>query len=476
MAQVSTRAAALDGSKERRKRPRGVLLAGIVLAAGVLLALIVFAVRGAPMSVEVISPQAETIRETIAGTGTVYGVHETLVGAQLNGVVQQLYVEEGDRVRAGQVLAIVNDRVVQAQVAQARANLDTARAQLLQTLERAPESDIRAASQQVSQAAAQADQQRAIVQQTQRGEHQANAQLGELRTQAALAAKTYDRAAALYRQGYTPRADYDAAQAQLRVAEQRVAAQQGAVESAQAGERAAAATLRGAEANTQTLRARLDTLLTGAQPEEIAVARSRVTEAQRALQAAQRQAENAVVRAPFAGTISAIGTESGQTVGASGIVQLVSKSLEVRLDVDELNLGELAPGQTASISSNAFRGTRIAGTVSRVGASVDKQRGTVTATITPRAIPPWLRSGQSVNVEIVTANAVRRLLLPASAITRDGDRTVVYVVQDGRAVDRDVIVRPATPRGVPVISGLTERDRVVRNAGAVSAGVRVRVR
>ena len=476
MAHASTEIAAPEHARENGKRRRGLLLGALFLTLALIVVAAVAMLRNAPARVTLVQPQAATIRETITGTGTVYGVHETLVGSELSGTVQRLDVREGDRVRAGQTLAIVNDRVVLAQLAQARATVNTAQAQLLQTLKRAPESDIRAASDEVAQAAAQADQQRAVTEQAHRAQLQTRSQLDELRDQASLAAKQFDRTASLYRQGYTSRADFDNAQTQLSVANQRVAAQRRALESAQQNERAAAATLRAAQANVSAQHARLDTLLAGAQLEDINVSRSRVVEAQRALAAAQQQAETAVVRAPFDGTISAINAETGQTVGASGVARLVSSALEIHVDVDELNLGELSEGQTAAVSSNAFPGKQLSATVTRVGASVDEQRGTVTVTITPRQVPPWLRSGQTVNVEILTSAAIRRLLVPPSAVTRNGDRTIVYIVEGERAVERAVIVRPATKEGVPVLAGLSRYDRIIANAAGISPGTRVRAK
>jgi RND family efflux transporter MFP subunit len=476
MARASAQIPAVELPERGSKRPRSLFLAVALICIVLAIAAVTLLVRNGPVRVELAAPRVAIISETITGSGTVYGVHETLVGAQLSGVVQRLDVREGDRVTAGQVLAIVNDRVVQAQVAEAQANLNTANAQLLQTLKHAPESDIRAASEQVTQALAQTEQQRAVVVQTQRAERQSRALLGQLQSEAALAAKQYDRAAALYRQGYTSHADYDNAQTQLHVAQKRVAAQESAVQSAQANERAAAATLNAAQANTATQRARMDTLVAGAQAEDIEVSRKRVRQAEESLRAARRQADNAVVRAPFTGTISAINAESGQTVGALGVAQLVSKELEIRLDVDEVNLGELAVGQKAALSSNAFPGTNLPATVTRIGASIDRDRGTVIATLTPAVTPAWLRSGQTVDVEILTARAVRRLLVPPGAISRSGDRTVVYVVKDGRAVEKPVVVRAATSRGVPVLLGLNENDRVIVNAAGVTAGARVRVK
>jgi HlyD family secretion protein len=183
-----------------------------------------------------------------------------------------------------------------------------------------------------------------------------------------------------------------------------------------------------------------------------------------------------MVRAPFAGIITAINAELGQPVGTQGVVRLVSSALEIRLDVDESNLADLALGQEAVISSSAFPGDAFRGTVAEIGAAVDQTRGTVTVRVTPRQPPDWLRPGQTVNVNIITHRAVPRLLVPASALGRSDDRTVVYVVDNGRALEKVVLTRSPTPQGVPVLAGLNAEDRIIADARGITAGERVQVR
>jgi multidrug efflux pump subunit AcrA (membrane-fusion protein) len=100
----------------------------------------------------------------------------------------------------------------------------------------------------------------------------------------------------------------------------------------------------------------------------------------------------------------------------------------------------------------------------------------VTVTVTPIQPPAWLRPGQTVNVNVVTNSAARRLLVPATALRRAGDRTVVLVVQGDRAIEKVVQTRPPTKDGVPVVSGLDADDRVITLPASIRAGDRLRVR
>jgi HlyD family secretion protein len=405
----------------------------------------------------------------------VRGVTETVVGAQAAGIVETLYVDEGDRVTAGQALAMLKRDVAEARLAQAEQALNTARAELAQVKSRPLRSEVEAAAEQVRQAQAQFAQQRVAVQQAQQSVAQSRAQLQQLQAELNLAATQLERSAALLDRNFISRAEYDQAQTQYRVTEQRVAAAQKAVEVAQANVQAAQAGVQAAQANVKALEARLRTVQIGATPEEIEVARQRVADAEQALRVAQQQVQEAVVTAPFAGIITAINAELGQPVGTQGVVRLVSSALEIRLDVDESNLAELAVGQEAVISSSVFPGDTFRGRVSEIGAAVDQTRGTVTVRVTPLQPPDWLRPGQTVNVNIITHRAVPRLLIPAKAIGRSGDQTVIYIVEKSRALEKVVLTRPPTTQGVPVLAGLSAEDWIIADARGLTAGARVRV-
>jgi multidrug efflux pump subunit AcrA (membrane-fusion protein) len=80
-----------------------------------------------------------------------------VVGAQTAGIVETLLVAEGDRIAAGQALAILKRDVAEARLAQAEQALNTVRAQLIQ-VERGPLRSEVEAAEQVQQAQAQLTQ------------------------------------------------------------------------------------------------------------------------------------------------------------------------------------------------------------------------------------------------------------------------------------------------------------------------------
>jgi RND family efflux transporter MFP subunit len=208
----------------------------------------------------------------------------------------------------------------------------------------------------------------------------------------------------------------------------------------------------------------------------VRVAQSRVAETERALSVAEEQAGNASVTAPFAGTVTKINAEAGQSVGSLGVLTLVSVAPEIRIDVDESNLSTLKVGQDVVISSDPFSESSFNGKVSELGAAVDQIRGTITITVIPDNPPDWLRPGQTINVNIITAKNVSRLLIPETAPVRVGDETVVFIIVNGKAAQKPIVTRLPTKDGVPVISGLETDDRIIAVPTNIKVGDRVQAR
>ncbi|HQZ96283.1 MAG TPA: efflux RND transporter periplasmic adaptor subunit [Pyrinomonadaceae bacterium] len=447
-----------------------------VLAVIVLLVVAVVWLMRRPKSVDLVEPKPATITETISGSGTVGGETESNVGAQLQGIVQKLYVKEGDSIVRGQQLALIKNDVAEAQIWQARSAVVTARAQLAQVSRDALGSDINAAVEQVNQAIAQVEQQRSVIAQTEKSVNQGSSVLEQLLSEKDLAVKELGRSSSLVKSGDISRSEYDRDLNILKVAEKRVEAQKQAIEVSRANVRSAQSGLKSLEANVRVLQSRLRTIQGGARDEDIRVAQSRVAETERALSVAEEQAGNASVTAPFAGTVTKINAETGQSVGSLGVLTLVSVEPEIRIDVDESNLSVLKVGQEAVISSDPFSENAFSGRVSELGAAVDQVRGTITIKVIPDNPPDWLRLGQTINVNIITAKSVSRLLIPQTAPVRVGDETVVFIIVDGKAAQKPVVTRLPTKDGVPVISGLEAEDRIIAAPTNIKVGDRVQPR
>ena len=387
-----------------------------------------------PTLVSVVRPERVSLTETIASSARVGGIQESAVGAQFTGTVEHLFVRRGDRVQAGQPIATLRNEVTQQQKAQAATAVATAQARLAQVSKAPLRSEMDEATHQVTEA---------------------KAQVAQINAELTLANTQFERNQQLFHSGLIPRSEFDASQSNQ--------------QSLQSRRRAAKATVKVREA-------KLETLQKTPLAEDVQVARAQLSEAEQALRVAEQQSKEATVTAPFAGVITEINAEQGQTVTTNGVVNLVSDSLEIRVDLDENNLADLELGQSAILSSSAFTDTTFQGRLTDIGAAVDEARGIVTVKITPDNPPAWLRPGQTVNVNLLTNEKVDRLIVPSTAVLRQGSRTVVMAVQDGHAVEKTVLTRPAVPQGIPTAGGVTEADEVIVNPSGITAGDAVRIR
>ena len=105
-----------------------------------------------------------------------------------------------------------------------------------------------------------------------------------------------------------------------------------------------------------------------------------------------------------------------------------------------------------------------------IGARADPQRGTVEITIRPNSAPTWLRSGLTVDANIILARQEKRLLIPTTAVLLRGDRALALVIEDRRVRERRIVVGQSSTQGTVVLSGLTEEDWVVLESASVEPG------
>lgn len=189
-------------------------------------------------------------------------------------------------------------------------------------------------------------------------------------------------------------------------------------------------------------------------------ARMKMADAQ--VRAAQTRLDHAYIRAPFAGTVGLRRVSPGDLVGPDTVITTLDDTRTIRLEfsVPETFLGTLAPGLTINASSSVYPGRPFTGTV----ASIDSRVDPVTRAIKVIALiangERLLKPGM-----FLTANLERSrqdvLLVPEEALTPRQGRQFVFLVRDGRAVEREVQIGSRAPGLAEVKSGLAAGDLVV---------------
>jgi RND family efflux transporter MFP subunit len=239
-----------------------------------------------------------------------------------------------------------------------------------------------------------------------------------------------------------------------------------------------------AETSVRTLHARL-----ALQEEEI-----RVADDEAALR--RTELEETVIRAPFDGVVISKDAQPGEMVSPvsagggftrTGICTVVDMtSLEIEVDVNESYISRVETGQSVAAVLDAYPEWRIPGHVITTIPAADRQKATVLVRIgfdelDPRILPDMgvKVAFQDTAVEEQPAARVR-LVVPASAVRRDGGQDVVFVVAgktlERRAVSIDTAGRPG-PGQAALLSGLTAGETVVvEGPDNLADGDKVRVR
>lgn len=196
--------------------------------------------------------------------------------------------------------------------------------------------------------------------------------------------------------------------------------------------------------------------------------------------------EELVIRSPLVGQVlRVIQPSAGVVMPGSPILELGDpNALEVVVDVLTSDAVGVAPGMPVSIEN--WGGAALLGRVRRVEPSaftkvsalgVEEQR--VTVIIDPVGPASWrgLGDGWRVEARIEVASRIGVLLVPVSAIVYDRNRSVVYVVRDGKARRVEVTLGRQAARDAEVLTGLTAGDRVVIHpSDRVVDGVKVTIR
>lgn len=219
--------------------------------------------------------------------------------------------------------------------------------------------------------------------------------------------------------------------------------------------------------------------------------RASIAVGQASVQAAQVAIENTVIRAPFDGTVLTKNADVGEVVAPlaasafskSAVVTIADlSSLEVEADVAESNLEAVGLGQACEIVLDAFPDIHYPARVAKIVPTADRAKATVQVKVAFRSYDSRVLPEMSAKVHFlplpskVGADTAPVLVVPSDAVAERNAQAVVYVVQDGRAVEVPVTVGRRVGSSVAIREGLTAGTQVIDSVGdRVRRGTKVKV-
>jgi HlyD family secretion protein len=448
---------------------------------------------------ETATVERRTLNLTASGTGSLIAAEEASLAFTSGGLVEEVLVEEGETVEAGQPLVRLEPDDLELQVAQAEAALASAEAQLAQLVATprpeeiaVQEANLAAAQAQVSAAAANRDR---VV---------AGADAGQLASAEAQVASATARRKQAYDwheqtmecvdidrtftlpDGSEKHIDRlicpllgpteEKARYNWQAAEASLAAAQARLDDLERGAdadvvREAQSSVAAAVARRDAARARLDQLLAEPTVEEVETKQAAVDEAYAALDEARQRLEEASLKAPFSGTVTHLDVEPGELIGANRPVVALSDlgTLEVDVDLDETDAARVAVGQLARTTLDAFDDVELSGEVTYVAPAGETASGVVLYPVTVRldATELPVRAGMTADVEIIVASREDVLVVPLRAVHTEGEQAYVERLSGGQIKRVDVTLGMMTDTAVEITEGLQGGDEVIVVSGPI---------
>lgn len=267
--------------------------------------------------------------------------------------VEQLLVNEGDRVKAGQVIAILDSRDrLQAAFEQAQEDVKVAQARLAITQAGAKQGEIDAQRAEIARLEAQ-----------RQGDIEAQAAtIARLQSELRNAETEYARYQSLYQQGAISASNRDSKRLTLETAQKNLQEAQAVLSRIRS---TSPAQLNQARANLERI--------AEVRPVDVKANQAEVDRAIAAMNQAKAELEKAFVRSPIAGEILDIHTRAGEVVSNDGIVEIgQTQQMYAVAEVYQSDVTKVQPGQRVRVTSDSIPG-ELLGTVKRIDSQVRRQ-------------------------------------------------------------------------------------------------------
>jgi HlyD family secretion protein len=405
--------------------------------------------KGKLVDIETVSKR--TILETVSASGRIFPETEIKISSDVSGEIVELYVEEGDSVVMGQVIARIDPDNFISQVDRGRAGVDGAKAQL--AIARANIESSKAQMEQI------------------------NAQLENARS-------IHNRNINLKKDGVISELEFEQSLANLRGLEANLRASEASIKSAEQSEQAALFSLKTSEASLKELQTNLrrTTILA---PTSGIVSTLLVEKGERVV-----------------GTIQMTGTEMMRISDLS--------NMEVQVEVSESDITKVSIGDKVDIKVDAYLNKKFQGTVTKIANSASNINAmgsqglnlsqvtnfTIKIRIEPESYADIVskgkkypfRPGMTASVDIYTASAEDVLCVPIQAVTireknEDMDRSRRLTEEDYEEVvfvfQQDTVTRMTVNTGIQddefieIKSGLTGMEEVITGPySEISSGLK----
>ncbi len=375
------------------------------------------------VNVQAAHPERGEISEQITADATLAPLAQAAISPKVTAPVKKFYVQRGSRVRAGQLLATLENQDLAAAALDNRGAYNAAQGTYDIAIGSTVPEDTVKAQLDLTQATANLNLAQSIV----------------------------DSRAQLFAQGAIPGRDLDTAKAALVQA----------------------------QAAHEIAKQHFEAVQKISHKAALESAQGQLTSAKGKYLGAQAQLSYTEIRSPISGVVTDRPLFAGETAAAGTPVITVmdTSALLAKLHLSQIQAQQLSLGAAASVAV-AGLADPVPAKVSLISPALDPGSTTVEVWLRVENPKGALKAGTPVHTTITGRTAKNALLVPLEAVQTgpDGESKFVLVIKDGAAAKRPVTLGIRTTESVQVISGLAPADSVITSGGyGLDEGTKVKV-
>jgi multidrug efflux pump subunit AcrA (membrane-fusion protein) len=374
--------------------------------------------RGASSQVPLVDAGPVTqglIEEKITRTGDIAAITQVTIYSKAQGWVAKIRVREGDLVKTGQELVTLDTREAAAAVAQAEASLEASRARLKQ---------VRATSEETIQS-----------------------QIQQAKANLELAEADLNRFQELHEKNFISRQQFDEARTKYNVA----------------------------KANYDLA---LNSIRQKTWENDIALAEAQVNQAKATLDFNKAQLANLIILSPMDGGVTKRFVDPGTMVKDTTPILTLMDVTEMKMVVNviEREFIYLQKGQPVKITVTAFPDRTFTGRINIINPALELQSRTAEIQISIPNPGFLLKPGMFGRAEIILRTSPKAVLVPIQGVLSEMGKDFVYVLQENRAIRREVRKGVVRDDVVEILQGLSPGEQVVTaGQSSLKDGVPVRL-
>ncbi|SDI67170.1 RND family efflux transporter, MFP subunit [Halanaerobium congolense] len=460
---------------------------------------------------------AKSIKEDISIneiiTGILTPIQDVNVPAQIGGVAEKINVEIGEEVKKDEELIKIDDESLLIQKKQAEASLEKARAnyqELKNGVTKEEMDRVRSTYENAKASLESAEinlklmeelynDRRALEQQLVSAEQQLESSrhnLNQAKINYEQAKRDYDRSKKLYNDDVVSEKEFDNAKSAFENAEVSLNQAKSAFSLAEESYQLAKKTfnnptelkqqlenarrqVKNARSNLEVARANLAEAERGPRQERVRAGLASVRQAEASLAQIEDQISKTQITAPVAGLINKVNIDQGEIITAGQtVIHLVNtKELYAEIDVTASTASAVKKGEVVEVKAETMQ-HYIEGEITNISPAANPSSRTYLVKAKIPNPDHRLRAGMFADVKIAKGKSGSAVVVPIESIVNlNSDNPYLFVVEDGKAVRKDLKIGIKTDSRVEILAGLNaDEDVIIRGQSNLEAGQEVEVR